>query len=78
MARVVSSKNFRLLFKGWQIIFNFAAIDAHYTCARDWRICMSLLDLFKKKGSGDVAKDRLKLVISFGPCELFARSHGND
>ena len=24
---------------------------------------MSLLDLFKKKGSGDVAKDRLKLLL---------------
>ena len=27
---------------------------------------MSLLDLFKKKGSGDVAKDRLKLLLVSG------------
>ena len=33
---------------------------------------MSLLDLFKKKGSGDVAKDRLKLLLSIRPGKLFA------
>ena len=37
---------------------------------------MGIMDLFKKKSSGNVAKDRLKL--GFRPCKLLIGDDGDD
>lgn len=39
---------------------------------------MGLMDLFKKKSSGDVAKDRLKLLLVTDRAKLFPWKCGAD
>lgn len=39
---------------------------------------MKFADFFRKKSSGNVAKDRLKLVLVSRSCELFSGYYGAD
>ena len=39
---------------------------------------MKFADFFRKKSSGNVAKDRLKSGLSFRSCELFSGHYGAD
>lgn len=39
---------------------------------------MNILDLFKKKNSGSIAKDRLEASAGFRPGELFPGDYGSD
>ena len=39
---------------------------------------MGFMDFFRKKNSGEVAKDRLKLLLDFRPRKLFSGNHGSN